>query len=174
MRKKRYEGFIWWREDSWTRFRHGFAECSYSTCETMNRLQQSACQSLEMRNLYPTICGPFCEKDLKFCKKIVSRFRRYHTALPTRSSSPIRGLDPDPSLFLSLLFLSDSRCWSPQPICRAPSSLPQTQTFGTKPKLFLHGRQVPRLLRYHNCLLSRTNCSRLLFMRSSVVPTYRW
>jgi hypothetical protein len=53
---------------------------------------------------------------------------------------------------------ADSRRRSPQPLRRAPSSPAQAQAAGTEPQLVLHGRQVPRLLRHHHCLLARSNC----------------
>jgi hypothetical protein len=40
--------------------------------------------------------------------------------------------------------------------------------------IFLHGRQVPRLLHYHHRLLTRTNRRHLRWMLNCALPTNWW
>lgn len=45
---------------------------------------------------------------------------------------------------------------------------------GARPKILLHGRQVPRLLHYYHCLLPRTNSRHLRRLLDGSVPTNWW
>jgi hypothetical protein len=53
---------------------------------------------------------------------------------------------------------SGSRSRSSQPNASGGSAQAQAQDPRPRPSLLLHGRQVPRLLHNHNCLLARSDC----------------